>query len=49
MKVKVNISLDEETVKQLKEFACESHTTVSQWVTDRVWEKTKEKSDKKGK
>ena len=42
MKVRLNISVDEETDKKLRQFAAESHTTVSQWITDRVWEKEKE-------
>ena len=47
MKVRLNISVDEETDKRLRQFAAESHTTVSQWITDRVWEKDKaEKNDK---
>ena len=38
MKIKVNLSLDEDTAKKLKELAAQSHRNVSQWVTDRVWE-----------
>ncbi len=50
MKGKVNVSLDTETIEKLKELAKDSHTTVSQWITDRVWEKSKEKQDsEKGK
>ncbi len=50
MKVRLNISVDEETDKKLRQFAAESHTTVSQWITDRVWEKDKaEKSEDKKK
>lgn len=37
MKKRVNISLDEETIECLKRLAEQSHTTVSQWITDRVW------------
>ena len=49
MKTRINVSLDEETVKKLKDLASDSHTTVSQWITDRVWEKAKdEKEGKKG-
>ncbi len=49
MKTRINVSLDEETVKKLKEKASEKHTTVSQWITDRVWEeKEEEKKAKKG-
>ena len=42
MKVRLNISVDEVTDNKLRQFAAESHTTVSQWITDRVWEKEKE-------
>ena len=42
MKVRLNISVDEETDKKLRHFAAESHTTVSQWITDRVGEIEKE-------
>lgn len=41
MKVRINISLDEETDRRLRELASDSHTTISQWITDRVWEKDK--------
>ena len=47
MKTRINVSLDEETVKELKKIAAEKHTTVSQWITDRVWENSKK--IKKGK
>lgn len=36
-KVKVNLSLDEDTAERLKQYAFENHTTVSQTVTDWVW------------
>ena len=42
-KVRINISVDEETDKQLRHLAAYAHTTVSQWITDRVWEKEREK------
>ncbi len=49
MKTRINISLDEETVRELKRIASEKHTTVSQWITDRVWESIKDdKETKKG-
>lgn len=42
-KLRLNISLDPETNAKLREFAKTGHTTVSQWITDRVWEKAEEK------
>ena len=50
MKKRFNFSLDEETAKKLKELADSSHTNMSQWITDKVWETAKEekKSSKKG-
>ena len=38
MKKRVNISLDEDTISQLKRLAEGSHRNVSQWITDKVWE-----------
>lgn len=38
MKKRVNISLAEDTVERLKQFAYENHRSVSQAVTDWVWE-----------
>ncbi len=38
MKVRINVSIDEETNQRLKELAAKGHTSVSQWVSDRVWE-----------
>lgn len=38
MKVKLNLSLDEDIAAILKQLAKESHKTASQWVTDKVWE-----------
>lgn len=38
MKKRVNISLDIETIEKLKELAKNSHRTVSQWITDKIWE-----------
>lgn len=35
---KVTLSLDEETYKKLKEIVESRHTTMSQWVTDEIWE-----------
>lgn len=46
MRIKVNISLDPETVSKLKELAAASHRNVSQWVTEKVWEEArKQKTD----
>ena len=42
-KLRINISIDNETDAMLREFAKEGHTTVSQWITDRVWEKVEER------
>ena len=41
MKTKVNISLDADTAKKMKELAENSHKNVSQWVSDKVWETAK--------
>ena len=46
MKKRVNISLDEDTIKKLKELAESSHRNVSQWITDKVWETVKEEECK---
>lgn len=42
MKTKITISLDESILKALKEFAKDSHRSVSQWITDKVLESVKE-------
>ena len=42
-KLRINISIDNETDAMLREFAKEGHTTVSPWITDRVWEKVEER------
>lgn len=36
-KVKVNLSLDEDTAERLKQYAFENHKTVSALVTDWIW------------
>ena len=36
-KVRVNISVDEDTIERLKQYAYENHTTVSQVITDMAW------------
>ena len=46
MKKRVNVSLDEETVEQLKILAEKSHKNVSQWITDAVWTAVEEQKDK---
>ena len=38
MKVRISVSLDEDTNQKLKELAAKNHTNVSQWVTNKVWE-----------
>lgn len=47
MKVKTLLSLDEEIAVALKKLAQESHKTVSQWVTDKVYEAIKEEKEEK--
>ena len=42
MKKKLNISLDEDVKKALKELEKEDNKTVSQWITDVVIQHTKE-------
>lgn len=37
MKIRKNVSLDEETVIKIEELAKASHKSVSQWITDAVW------------
>lgn len=37
MKKRVNISLDEDTVVEIKKLAKLSHMNVSQWITQAVW------------
>lgn len=36
-KVRINISLDMDTVERLKQYAYEHHTTVSHAITDLIW------------
>lgn len=36
-KVRINISLDEDTAERLKQYAFENHKNVSQTITDWVW------------
>lgn len=38
MKQRINISLDEEIVVDLKSLAANDHKNVSQWITDKVVE-----------
>lgn len=42
MKKRINISLDEETVEMIKIIADISHKSVSQWISDSVWDYSKE-------
>ena len=44
MKKRVNITIDEETHETLKTLAKDSHKSVSQWITDKVWEEKKRKN-----
>lgn len=41
MRKRVNISLDTETIKKLKELAKNSHKTASQWIADKIWEESR--------
>ena len=36
-KMRINLSLDVDTVERLKQYALENHSTVSKAVTDMVW------------
>lgn len=47
-KVKVNLSLDEDTAERLKQFAWENHKTVSQTVTDWIWKQRVQNSQVRG-
>ena len=46
MKQKVNVSLDNDTVTKLKEIAEKSHKSVSQWISDKVWETAERENEK---
>lgn len=37
MKIRMNISVSEETAERLRQYAYENHTSVSQAITDWVW------------
>lgn len=37
MKIRVNISITEDTAERLKQYAYEHHTNVSQAITDWIW------------
>ena len=41
MRVRRNISVDQETAAKLVELAEQSHRNVSQWITDKVWHEVK--------
>lgn len=38
MKIRVNVSLSQDTSERLKQIAFEHHTTVSQLITDFAWD-----------
>ncbi len=38
MKKKITISLDDETYERLTKMVEERHTSISQFITDRIWE-----------
>ena len=46
MRRRINISLDPETAKYLKELAEQSHMNMSQWITQAIWEKSSKNKDK---
>ena len=37
MKKRINVSLTEDTIERLKQYAWEHHTNVSQAITDWIW------------
>lgn len=37
MKIRVNVSLAQDTVERLKQYAWEHHSSVSQAITDWIW------------
>ncbi len=37
-KIKITLTIDEETKKRFTEIVNGRHTTYSQWLTDRIWE-----------
>jgi len=49
-KVRVNISVDQETIERLKQYATEQHSNVSQVITDWIWQQPlKSEKDEKQK
>lgn len=47
-KVKVNLSLDEDTAERLKQYAWEQHKTVSALVTEWIWKEKVKNSQLRG-
>jgi len=47
MRKRVNISLEIKTIEKLKELAQKDHKSVSQWITDKIWETVKAESASK--
>lgn len=41
MKERTNISLDAESMAKLRELAAAQHLSVSQWITNKVWEEAR--------
>lgn len=37
-KKKLTITMDDETIQTLKNLVEKKHTSISQWITDKVWE-----------
>lgn len=48
MKKRVNISLSEDTIERLKQYAWEHHTNVSQAITDWIWSEKVKNSQIRG-
>ena len=42
MKRRMNITLDEESAKKLKELAERDHTNMSQWITAQIWKEARQ-------
>mgnify|MGYP002627095709 CR=1 FL=1 len=48
IKKRVNISLSEDTIERLEQYAWEHHTNVSQAITDWIWSEKVKKSQIRG-
>ena len=47
MRKKVNITLDPETLERLRAMSDKEHKSMSQWITDIVWIKSREEKQLK--